>query len=58
MILSAESVQLTPPSPSRNYYSSLGTQDMNDDYEDVDQARTTLFEKQYGTPPWRKPPSV
>jgi hypothetical protein len=45
--------QLTPPSPSRNYYSSLGTQDMNDDYKDVDQARTTLFEKQYGIPPRR-----
>jgi hypothetical protein len=54
----AKRQQLTPPSPSRNYYSSLGTQDMNDEYEDVDQARTTLFEKQYDTPPRRKPPSV
>jgi hypothetical protein len=28
--------QLTPPSPSsKNYYSSLGTQDMNDDYDEV-----------------------
>jgi hypothetical protein len=54
----AKRQQLTPPSPSRNYYSSLGTQDMNDDYKDVDQARTTLFEKQYDTPPRRKPPSV
>jgi hypothetical protein len=55
----AKRQQLTPPSPPpRNYYSSLGTQDMNDDYEDVDQACTTLFEKQYDTPPRRKPPSV
>jgi hypothetical protein len=51
--------QLTPPSPSsKNYYSSLGTQDMNDDYDEVDQARTNLFEKQYDTPPRRRPPSV
>jgi hypothetical protein len=54
----AKRQQFTPPSPSHNYYTSLGTQDMNDDYEVADQAPTTLFEKQYDTPPWRKPPSV
>jgi hypothetical protein len=33
----AKRQQLTPPSPSsKNYYSSLGTQDMNDDYDEVD----------------------
>jgi hypothetical protein len=54
----AKRQQLTPSSPSRNYYSSLGTQDMNDDYEGVNQARTNLFEKEYDTPPRSRPPSV
>jgi hypothetical protein len=54
----AKGQQLTPPSPSRNYYSSLRTQDMNDDYGEVDQARSNIFEKQYDTPPRSKPPSV
>jgi hypothetical protein len=54
----AKRQQLTPSSPSRNYYSSLGTQDMNDDYEEVDSARSNLFEKDYDTPPRRRPPSV
>jgi hypothetical protein len=37
--------------PSRNYYSSLGAQDsMNDDYDEVHQARSNLLEKQYDTP--------
>jgi hypothetical protein len=54
----AKRQQLTPTSPSRNYYSSLGTQDMNDDYEEVNSARSNLFENDYDTPPRRKPPSV
>ena len=54
----AKRQQLTPSSPSRNYYSSLGTQAMDDDYDEVDQTRTTLFEKQYDTPPRSRPPSV
>ena len=54
----AKRQQLTPPSPSRNSYSSLGTQDMHDDYEGVDQACTNLFKKEYDTPPRSRPPSV
>jgi hypothetical protein len=53
----AKRQQLTPPSPSRNYYSSLGTQDI-DDYEGVDQARSNPSKKEYDTPPRSRPPSV
>jgi hypothetical protein len=54
----AKRQQLTPSSPSCNYDSSLGTQDMNDDHKGVDEACTNLFKIQYNTPPRSRPPSV
>ena len=52
----AKRQQLTPASPTRQDYSP--PQAMNEEYEDVAQARSNLFNNQHDPPPRVRPPSV